>query len=301
MNRLHNKIFWILPIGLLLLNFFAWLIVFNLNRPGQLEVIFFDVGQGDAILIKTPQQHYILIDGGPDSSVLEKMAAQLPFWQKSIDLMVLTHAHDDHLVGLIDVLKRYEVDYILWNGVAGRSSAFEKWQRLIDSSDAEIKISRAGLRLKANEFSLDVLYPFYSLEGLDFQDANLSSIVMRLVFQENSFLFTGDAYQSIERELVRQQEACQKMSRAWCQMMFLQSDVLKVGHHGSKTSTAEEFVRAVSPEMAVISAGQNNRYGHPHRETLATLGNYDITILRTDTAGDIRLVSTGQEIIIANF
>ncbi len=284
------------------LNVLAWQAVYQLNQAGFLEVIFLDVGQGDATLIKTPQNHYILIDGGQGPEILEKIAEHIPFWQKNIDLMILTHAHDDHFGGLIYVLERYDVEHILWNGSVGQSASFKVWHDLVLSSQAEVKIARAGQKIKSNNFSIDILYPFVSLEGIKFKDANLASIVTRVVFEDTSFLLTGDAYQINEKELIEKEKICKENdNNALCRVMILDSDLLKVGHHGSKTSTAEEFVQAVSPYLAVISAGKDNRYGHPHQDTLDTLEKYDITILRTDLDGDIRIISDGQDLIISNF
>lgn len=269
------------------LNFLAWSVVYDLNQPGFLEVIFFDVGQGDAALIKSGQGHYILIDGGPDSKILEKLSEEIPVWRKEIDLIFLTHGHSDHYSGLMDVVKRYDVENILWNGVIEESAGFAEWKNSALDSKAEIRVAFAGQRIRGKDFFIDVLHPFFSLEGMEFKDANLPSLILRLVFNRTSFLFTGDAYQSVEKQLIEQVEQ-------------IESDVLKVGHHGSKTSTAEEFVKIVMPEIAIISCGENNRFGHPHFETLETLAKYGINVLRTDQTGDIKIISDGEKLIIKN-
>ena len=281
-----NDVFVILGI-LFALNILAWLAVYELNKPQLLEVNFFDVGQGDAIFIETPSQHQILIDGGPSPLILEKLVESLPFWDRTIDLIVLTHPESDHLVGLIEVLKRYKVENILWTGILRDTAEYKEWQRLIRDETAEIFIAKAGQKIilsksDINSF-IDVLYPFENLEGQEFKNSNNTSIVAKLIFGENSFLFTGDAYKSVEKKLIDKE-------------INLASDVLKVGHHGSKTSNSEEFIEKVSPEIAVISAGQDNPYQHPHQETLDTLEKYGIKILRTDKNGDIQILCDSQSL-----
>lgn len=279
-------------------NILTWVVVFDLSKPHFLEVTFFDVGQGDAIFIETPQRHQILIDGGPDQGILEKLGEEMPFWDKTIDLVILTHPEHDHIAGLIEVLKRYKVENILWTGVVRDTSEYKQWQYLIKEEEkqgAQITIAEAAQKviwLSASPGShpgkqkwlsgyLEILHPFESLEGQKPKNTNNSSVIGRLVFGKNSFLFTGDAYKSVERKLVKKGTK-------------LLSDVLKVGHHGSKTSSSQEFIAEVLPQIAVISVGKNNRYGHPHSDTLKILHKYGIKILRTDKDGDIKIFSDGN-------
>ncbi|MEK9134944.1 MAG: ComEC/Rec2 family competence protein [Patescibacteria group bacterium] len=265
---------------LFLVNLFAWLGVYDSNKHKFLEVNFFDVGQGDSIFIETPQRQQILIDGGPSSAILEKLRKEMPFWDRTIDLIILSHPEKDHMSGLLDVLKRYKVENILWTGVVRDTAEYKEWERLIKEEGAKIIIAHADQRLSLSErLSLLVLSPFENLEGKVFKDSNNTSIVAKLTFGENSFLFTGDITKSVEKELIS-----------------IDSDVLKVSHHGSKTSSGDEFIKEVSPEIAVISAGKNNSYGHPHQEVLDVLNKYDINILRTDINGDIKIISNGNDI-----
>ena len=274
--------------SLCLANVLAWIAVFNLADARFLEITFFNIGQGDAAFIKTPRGNQILIDGGPDSAILEKLNKNLSFWDRTIDLLVLTHPDNDHISGLLHVLADYKVENILWTGVVREASVFEKWQELIGKEGARIIIARAGQEIIADGVSLKVLFPFESLEGESVKDANNTSIVAKLDFGENSFLFTGDVYESTEKKLAERGVA-------------INSNVLKVAHHGSKTSTCEEFVVKVLPEIAVISAGLDNSYGHPHEQTLDTLQKYDITIFRTDLQGDIKIISDGKNYGIPTF
>jgi len=276
-------------VALLALNLLAWLAVYDLSRPAFLEVNFFDVGQGDAIFIETPEKYQTLIDGGPNSAILEKLDGELPFWDNSLDLIILTHPEKDHLAGLLAVLKRYKVKNILWTGVTRDTAEFKEWQRLIqqekEKEGAQIKIARLGQEIKLGKTVLRILHPFEDLEGREFKDSNNTSVIVKLVFGENSFLFTGDAYKSVEKDVLNRVKHGQ-----------IDSDVLKVGHHGSKTSTAPEFIEKVLPEIAVIQCGKDNSYGHPHPETLETLEKYGINILRTDLNGDIKIICDSQSL-----
>jgi len=269
------------------LNILAWILVYDLKAARFLEVNFFDVGQGDAIFIETPQLHQILIDGGPTSIILEKLAKEMPFWDRTIDLIILTHPERDHIFGLIEVLKRYKVENILWTGVIRDTSEFKEWKKLIENEGAKIFIAKTGQKIKATRTVLVILYPFENLEGQELKDSNNTSIITKLIFGENSFLFTGDVYKSVERELLAKE-------------LDIDSDILKVGHHGSKTSSLEEFIKEVSPEIAVIQVGKDNLYGHPHPESLDTLEKYGIRVLRTDENGDIKIISNGKNYEVPN-
>lgn len=295
----RNLKFSLFILGILFfLNILAWLAVFDLAKPQFLEVTFFDIGQGDAIFIETPKKHQILIDGGPSAVILEKLGKEMPFWDKSIDLIILTHPERDHLAGLIEVLKKYQVENILWTGIIRDTAEYQEWLKLIkeDSNPsttfplrrapkANIFIAKNGQKIKAAKTVLDILYPFENLADQEFKNSNDTSIVSRLVFNNTSFLFTGDITQMVEKELSNSHE-----------LENIDSNVLKVAHHGSKTSSSEEFLKEVSPEIAVISAGKENSYGHPHSEVLERLENFGIKVLRTDQVGDIKIFSDGENL-----
>lgn len=272
-------------------NLIAWITVFDLVKVRFLEVIFFDVGQGDAGFIETPQRHQILIDGGPGSVILEKLGKSMPFYDRTIDLIILTHPEFDHLSGFNEVLKKYRVENILWTGIVRDTAEYKEWKKLIEEEKAKIFIAKAGQKIlwesETNNY-MEVLYPFENLEGKVLEDSNNTSIISKLVFGENSFLFTGDSYKDLERDLIEKGAN-------------IDSDVLKIAHHGSKTSSSEEFIAKVSPEIAVISVGRENKYGHPHQEVLDTLTKYGIRILRTDENGDIKIISDGKNYAISSF
>ena len=273
---------------LLAFNILAWIVVFDLSKIQPLEVVFFNVGQGDSIFIETPKKQQILIDGGPGSVILEKLGKEMPFYDNTLDLIILTHPEKDHLTGLISVLKRYKVENILWTGIIRDTLEFKEWERKILEEKANIKIAHPLQKIIASKTVLEILYPFENLAGREFEDSNETSIVSRLVFGENSFLFTGDIRKSEEKALLEQRAN-------------LGSDVLKVSHHGSKTSNSKEFVEKVSPQIAVISVGKDNSYGHPTQEVLDILKSYGIKVLRTDQQGDIKIISDGANYEIYNF
>ncbi len=263
-------------------NLYLWRAVFSLDE--NLKVIFFDVGQGDAIFVETPEGHQILIDGGPSKRILGKLAREMPFLDRTLDLVILTHPESDHLRGLNYVLGRYKVENILWTGVLRDTEVFKEWQKALKEEKANEVIAQAGQKIKAGNTKIFILYPFENLKGKKYKDSNDTSVIARLVFYKNSFLFTGDATKKTEQQLLDRE-------------VDINSDVLKVGHHGSKTSTSKEFLKEVSPEIAVISCGRNNRYDHPHREVLQNLQDFGITILTTYQKGDVKLISNGRDLI----
>jgi competence protein ComEC len=244
-----------------------------------LEVSFLDVGQGDATLIQTVSGTQVLIDGGAHAGVLRELAAQLPLFDGDIDLVVATHPDTDHVGGLVDVLERYDVQHILMTENQGDSPAAKSFQEAVTHEGASVTMARRGQlwQLDAST-TLEVLFPETDPTQME---SNASSIILRLTYGSHSFLFTGDAPKRIEEYLVLAEGE------------NLQSNVLKVGHHGSRTSTSELFLAEVSPQYAVISYGADNRYGHPHVEVTDLLFNEGVEILETARAGAITFESDG--------
>ncbi len=260
---------------LFVLNLFSWNFLLFL-KENEFRVIFFDVGQGDAILIRTPQNHHILIDGGPGEKILEKLEDEIPFLYKHIDLVILTHPHYDHVSGLFGVIEYYDVEEIICTGVTGEERVSRKWKKLLKKEG--YKKAMAGKRISGNNFYLDILYPEEELKGKKVSDLNEASVVSRFVFDDSySFLFTGDAYKKQEGEIL---DSCN-------QECDLDTDILKVGHHGSNTSTSEKFLLETSPSEAVIMVGKDNPYGHPHRDVIRRLKSFGVEVRRTDKEGDI--------------
>ncbi len=267
----------------IVLNVFSWAIIWDIGQEKGLEVCFFDVGQGDSIFIESQQGRQILIDGGPDNSVIKKLESKMFFWDRTIDLVVLTHPDKDHLFGLIEVLKRYKVKNILWTGVNSDSALFQEWQKAVEKEGAKIWIAEKGLGIKMSDSqTLETLYPFDSLEGRAVSNLNDTSIVLILDSNGEKVLLTGDASSQTENLLIENNAP-------------ISADILKVAHHGSKYSSSDDFLKAVNPSVAVISVGENNSYGHPSPEVLARLEDSGINILQTSKQKDICFIQNKKE------
>ncbi len=284
MLKKRLKLVWAILGILVCFNMLLWIAVYDLSKHKNLRVVFFDVGQGDSIFIETSSKQQILIDGGPGSAVLEKLAAEMPFYDRTIDLIILTHPEYDHMSGLMEILKRYDVENILWTGVVRNAAEHKEWQKLIQEEEAVIFIAEQGLKIKLKNGYIDILHPFESLDEERIEDSNETSIVARLVYGENSFLFTGDTGFDTEDKLIERN-------------IYLDSDVLKIGHHGSKYSTSDNFLSLVSPEVAVIQVGENS-YGHPTEQVLARLEKFGINIFRNDINKNIEIVSDGNNFYV---
>ena len=256
-----------------------------LSRPdGRLSVAVLDIGQGDSILVSSPGGGQVLIDGGPDGARLaEQLGSRMPFRDRTIELVVLTHPHSDHLAGLTEVLRRYEVKVILEPEVDYGSAEFAEWRRLVAEEGAQTSYARAGqvIDLGGGAYA-SVVSPPASAAPLQVNDA---SVGLRVVYGDASFLLTGDMYTTAERAAVARGET-------------LDSDVLKVAHHGSRTSSSGPFLRNVSPSVAVISAGEDNSHGHPHPETMERLLRYvpEEFVFETSRSGTVEFVTDGRRI-----
>lgn len=253
------------------------------SKPdGLLHVYFLDVGQGDSILIRTPGGENILVDGGPKNYVLEELKDVLPFFDSSIDYMLLTHPDSDHLDGLIPVLQRYEIGHILFPGAHKDSYLARKFLQLITEKEIPVIIADENADIEFEDgVVLNTLFPIEQMIGSQTEDVNDTSLVTRLLYGKTEVLLTGDAGIAVEAALINHGASSGASLRA---------DILKLGHHGSSTSTSQEFFDAVAPKYAVISAGKDNSYGHPHPETMERLENAGTTIARTDQDGRIEFV-----------
>ncbi|MDP2934464.1 MAG: MBL fold metallo-hydrolase [bacterium] len=266
-------------IFLFLTTIVVWVFVFTQESGKFLKMEFFDVGQGDAEFIETPQRQQILIDGGPDMSVLEKLGRAMPFYDRYIDLVILTHPETDHLNGLIEVLKRYNVGAVITTGIIRDTQEYKEWIGLLEEKRIPVFIAKAGGIIDLGDnINVNIIYPFENLAGKKLSDTNNNSIVSQLVYGNFEALFTGDIEKSAENKLISAG-------------VNLNSDILKIAHHGSKTSTSDAFLRAVNAILAVIEVGKDNSYGHPHQEVLERLKN--LNILQTGKDGDIKIFSDG--------
>ncbi|QQG52451.1 MAG: MBL fold metallo-hydrolase [Candidatus Falkowbacteria bacterium] len=261
-----NKYFLII-IGLILLSG-IFLFIFLATR-NCLRVSFMDVGQGDASLIQTPTGKNILIDGGPDNLVLHRLGEALPFYIRRLDYIIISHFHDDHIIGLVEILKRYRVDKIIFVSPDISSPAVDALQREIKKLNLSVIniIASANLRLD-NYCSLFFINP----ASLNIKDNANNSLVAKLDCGNNKFLFAGDNESGAEAALVKSD-------------FDLRADIFKASHHGSKTSNMENFLEAVSPQKIIISVGKTNRFGHPSPEVLDRVLGRGIDIWRTDIQG----------------
>jgi len=223
-----------------------------------------------------------LVDGGPSSTILEKLGREMPFYDRYIDLIILTHPEYDHINGLIEVIKRYDIGAVITNGVVRDTGQYKEWIRIIEQENIPVYIAKVYGEIDfGNDIKMDILYPFENLTGQEVSNTNNSSVVSKLIYKDFELLLTGDIEKSVERKLVDSN-------------LNLQADVLKVPHHGSKTSSTEEFLKAVASVINIIQAGKDNKYGHPHDEVLARMAN----VFVTGQSGDIQILSDGKEFLI---
>lgn len=260
-------------------NFLIWFAVWQEDRRGILTVAFLDVGQGDAIFIEAPNGNQLLIDGGPNGQVLRALGEVMPFYDRTLDLVLATHPDADHIAGLPEVFERYEVAGVIDSGFPAATGVFAALTAAGEKEAAPRLEARRGQRFFLDdEVWLDILFPDRPIrEG----DANAASVVARLQYGEQVFLLTGDAPRAIENYLLATTREA------------LDATVLKLGHHGSDTSTGEAWLAATSPEYAVISVGEGNRYGHPAPAVLERLALTEAQILRTDQEGTIVFQTDG--------
>ena len=264
----------------LFINIFIWSAVFANERGKVLAVAFLDVGQGDSVFIEAPNGNQMLIDGGSNSAVLRELSKVMSFQDRSIDVVVATHPDKDHIAGLIDVFERYEVGTYLDPGVRHDTEEYKTLLDFVSKEGITPTYARRGMKVILDEgVFAEILFPDRDVSNVE---TNLGSIVMRVVYGETEIMLTGDAPKSIEKYLVS------------LDGKDLESDVLKAGHHGSKTSNAESFVGFVNPIYAIVSAGKDNRYGHPHQETMGIFEKFDIKTINTADAGTIILESNGD-------
>ncbi len=252
------------------------------SKSPYLEVTFLDVGQGDAILIETPDGAEALIDGGPDGTVLRELSRELAWNDRSLDLVIGTHPDKDHIGGLIDVLARYNVASILTTENTGETTAASVYQKALTAETDIVHYARAGqVYTLGASTTVTVLSPARDPSMLE---SNTSSIVVKVSYGEIDFMLTGDAPLSIEDYL----------SVAYG--TALESEVLKLGHHGSKTSTSDLFLETVKPQYAVVSSGRDNRYGHPHEEVVNRVLSRNIQLSNTAIDRAVHFKTDGQQV-----
>lgn len=244
-----------------------------------LRVVIFDIGQGDSIFIQSPSGKQVLIDGGPDGTVLRRLASEMGYFDRTLDMVVATHEDRDHIGGLPDVFSHYRVGTFLRTENQGGSAEAHIIDDITKIGGSEIAYARRGMTFDLGAgATLTVLFPDRDPTHLE---PNTSSIVTKLTYGSKSFLFTGDSPQEIEKYLVS------------LDAPGLASTVLKLGHHGSRTSSSREYLEAVHPEYGVVSSGKNNRYGHPHKEVVDLLRELGIHMPNTAVDGNVVFETDG--------
>ena len=267
----HRKIVYSLILFLSVLAAVLGSIVYYSQNSKDLKVIFLDVGQGDAILIEQGNNQ-LLIDGGRNGKLLlEKLGKYIPFWDRQIETIVATHPDADHIGGLVDALKTYNVKEIIKTKAESDSQTYKALEEAINKAKAGKIEAIKGLSLRFNESAVaEIVYPDYVITAQSSADSNEGSVVVELDFSGEKFLFTGDLPLEQEDELNTGK-----------------INILKVSHHGSKYATLDKFLDISKPEEAVISVGKNNTYGHPAPEVIERLIRHGIKVWRTDEMGDI--------------
>lgn len=262
----------------------VWTAVYIETPPGKLTFAVLDIGQGDALFIQSPTGVEVLIDSGSGGgALLRELPKVMHRGDRSIDAVIETHPDSDHMGGFTDLLQRYKVGAFIEPGI-------EKHNATIDALEGEVEelgipkyVARRGMTLDlGGGVRLDIMFPDIDVSYFD-ERTNDGSIVAHLVYGNTSVILTGDATLWTENRMLR-----------IASMDELASDILKVGHHGSKYSTGDAFVAAVRPSLAVISVGAKNTYGHPTDEVLATLAHFSVPVLRTDQDGTLIFVSDGN-------
>jgi competence protein ComEC len=264
---------------LALLAVLAWIAVFSLWPDYCLHISVLNIGQGDAIFATTASGVQVLFDGGPaGGGVLNELAQHMPFFDRTLDLVVATHADADHIGGLVEVLARYRIKYVLTGDIPNDTATFKAFSDKLAASGARVIRPRPGLKIWLDHFTLlEIVGP---PENFIPTESNETSIVTRLRYGKTAAIFTGDAPFSEEAAIIAAGRP-------------LRANLLKVAHHGSKFSTSDGFLALVLPEFAAISVGAKNRYGHPAKEVLTRLASRGIKVDRTDQQGTLEYQSDG--------
>lgn len=269
---------------LALISVLVWMAVFSVDD--KLQVIACDVGQGDAILIQK-QTTQVLIDGGPDSSVLSCLGKYMPFWDKTIELVVLTHPQEDHYGGLIDVFKTYKVAKFGENNTNSSNISYGVLKKLVGGLGVDTLELKSGMLVRLGMIHLDILHPKQLNSNIDITEkksnSNDNGLVILLKYAQFKALFTADVEIEVSDELSTNSK-------------IQNIEYIKVNHHGSRNGLSQKLLNSVSPKVAVISSGSGNSYGHPHAEVIKMINDYGVVFLRTDEIGHVVVTTNGLNI-----
>lgn len=276
----------VLIVGVFVVSALLWASAAKVVFPWEerpLRIWMLDIGQGDTFFIEFPTGEQWLIDGGPDDSILAKLGSLLLPWDRTLDAILLTHPDADHVTGLVSVLDRYDVDTIYETGVRAHTPNDEAFTNRLEPKMSGRTLLVAGDVLRVGDVTLTVVWPNEFQADTYPEKRNNFSINFVLEYGDTRVLFTGDAEEIVEEDVGPR---------------VGDVDVLKVGHHGSLTSSSWEFLQAIDPEVALISMGKENSYGHPHPVVIERLIQIGAAILRTDLHRDVLLTSYGEEPVV---
>jgi len=250
----------------------------SLLPDGKLHVYFLDVDQGDAILLVSPSGKQVLIDGGPNTTVLEHVGKYLSFFDRTIELLILTHPDADHVTGAPEILSRYRIERVLFPGTQHSSGRYEAFLSYLEEQGVTIIEPDPSIDIDLGDgLVLDIVWPTPEVFGTKPKNANNPSVVVRALFGDTSILLTGDIEKEAETSIL-------------AMGTDIRSTILKVAHHGSKTSSSTGFLLAAQPELAIISVGRDNHFGHPHPDVIERYRQMGIPVRTTAEEGTISLV-----------
>ena len=281
--------------GLALISIGIWSAVFAATPSGVLTFAVLNIGQGDGLYIESPTGVRMLVDGGPGTgALLSELPKVMPFADRELDAIIETHPDSDHMGGFVDLLKRYKVDNFIEPGIIKHNITTDTLEAEVASEKIPKYIARRGMWLDLGGGArLDILFPDTDVTHMDPAQDNNGCIVAHLVYGKTSVLLTCDATKIVEDYLL----AIASLPTGQAGSSELASDILKVGHHGSKYSTGDAFVAAVHPSVALISVGAHNPYGHPTQQVLDILAAHNIPVLRTDQDGTLIFKSNGEKFV----
>jgi competence protein ComEC len=283
--HIRQNLRWYILLLLTIFGIILWCVTLTADQTG-LTFAALNISQGDSLFIESPSGVKVLMDGGPDDNLIRQLPHVMPWWDKHIDAIIITNSDSDHYGGFISLLQTYKVDVVVESGYRSATSDYALLEKEIAEKHIPEILARLGEVIDLGDGAqIKILFPDRDVSGLASNDA---SIVSRLTYGETSVLLTGDSTKKIEDYLIQLDGP------------NLQSTILKVGHHGSNTSSSDEYVKIVSPQFAVISDGQDNTYGLPDQQTLDTLNKYKVPIYDTCVMGNIILHSDGKQFTLEN-
>jgi competence protein ComEC len=278
---------WYLLLILVVFSVILWRAYEHENRHGILTFAVLDIGQGDAIYIESPTGTQVLVDGGPGNNLLRALPEVMPWYDRHIDMIVVTNPDKDHYEGFIPLLDKYNIDAVLESGTHSPTDTYAYLENKIKQKGIPESFGRRGEKIDLGGGAyLEVLFPDRDVSGLSSNDG---SLVMKLVYGDTSVMLQGDSTAKIEDYLLTNTATS-----------TLHSTILKAGHHGSKTSSTPEYVAAVAPAITVASSGVDNDYGHPNKETVATMQSDNIPFYDTCNNGTLIFESDGKDFVLKN-